>query len=208
MSRSDDDLGAVAKPHHVNAWLNLAVKHIWRAWPWTFTSTTADLATTEDSHLVELPSDARAVKRVFLTDAQTYLKPRIERVLQDAFADTSGTPQYYCDGGLTQADLESPPVRNLKVYPKADGVHDLAVTYLRSAPSMTADEHYSPLPEEFDEAIVLWCLIRSYRKLEDIVQAREHAEALASELNDLKDQFASIQVERYPVLEPDEKNFI
>lgn len=201
--RSDDPNGAVAKVHEVNTWITLAVRAIWREWPWSFATDTATVTTMTDSALVTLPSTVQKPKRVYNPTTGTFLRPSNERTLQNAYPDAKGHPLYYCDGGLTQTTLTSPPSRRLRLFPTPDAAYSLTVTHLRSAPNLTSDEHYSPLPEEFDEAVVLWCLVRFYNKIDDIPQARNHQEAYREEVNGLKSTFSVFQHERFPTIVPE-----
>lgn len=206
-TRVDDDMGAVVAPEEWDTWINLAVRAIWKAWPWTFATKTATLNTEDGGDKLTLPADAQHPRKVFNSTSEIHLQPSNLRVLLATYsAAAKGEPLYYADGGYSQPDdLSTPPAKVMLVKPTPDRVYALEVTYKRNAPQMTSDQHYSPLFEEFDEAVMLWCLTRFYRKLDDLAQSQEHTVLYQEELNNLIGQYGNAwQMEEYPAMTLDE----
>lgn len=201
-SRADDTNSAVSKPDQVNRWINLGVRYIWRKWPWTFTTDRENVDTVAGEPLVLLPAGMNRPKRVVNTTTGRILIPEVERILQKWWPDVTAVsePFNYCDGGLLQASMDEAPQRQMRLYPTPDVTYTLEVTALRSAPTMSKDTNISPLPEEFDEAIILWSLVRYYRKIEDLMQASEHKNAFDEEINGLFEDFSVWQVDQLPKL--------
>ena len=200
-ARMDDARGLLADDVTLNLWLNLGVRSIWKAFPWSFRRVQASVNTTANTATVSLPADCAVPTKVVNDSTSTVLIPKPDRWLQDFYkvADR-GQPFYYTEGGLSQSSQASPPLRQLRLYPTPDGVYSLRVTYEKTPPVMDADGDYGPLPEDFDEAIVLWTLVRFYRKVDDAQAAADHQNEFNQELQRLWEQYAAWQHEEFPQL--------
>lgn len=197
--RVDDTGFRVAQRHEYARWVNLAIRAIWKHYPWTFATERETVTTTADDPIVLLPETCQRPKRVVDLTTTTVLKPHVEMILQQRYTpDDTGPPECYCDGGMDQDDRDEAPRRRMRLYPTPDSEYPLEVSFLKQAPSLTLDTHISPLPTEFDEAVVLWCLVRAYRKLEDNVAAGEHMAAYREEMDLMVAEFSVWQVDRFP----------
>lgn len=178
-----DSTNAVASASTVNLWIDLAIRDLWARFNWPFktkSSAPGAVVTVANVNTLTLPVDLQEVKKLVNTDLNIPLLPRNERWLEDRYPDQTqvAMPLFYVDGGLSQATNQtSAPQRVLRLYPTPDKVYKLRLRYLTlpSLPSAQtpADSAFGPLPEDFDEAIIQWCLVPYTGMLADPVAQAE-----------------------------------
>jgi hypothetical protein len=194
-----DAAGGIAQDPQLTRWLNLAVRTVWRSHSWPFTrKPPVTLTTTAGTPTVDLPADAVAVTKVYDATNNNPLRYRTDRVLRDYYwPSATGTPQFYTDGGFYQPQTTAPPVRRLLLYPTPDKTISLAVTYSSTPATMASEGDYSPLPEDFDEALLQWALVRYYNQADDASNANAARQAYADEISRLIGTYGVGQLERY-----------
>lgn len=203
--RIGDTAGALANDDEINLWLALAIRRTWREWPWSFQRAQETINTVDGTQGYNLAADCQRVTKVVDTTSNYALSPKRDYWLQEEYPDTAykSSPLYYAEGGLSQAAMTSPPRRVMNIWPIPDAAYALKVTYHKLPASMTQDDHYTPLPEDFDEALIVWVLGRFYRKLDDLAMAEAQDIAYQEELSRLVPLYGTFQGERFTVVEYD-----
>ncbi len=204
--RIQDEANAFASETEINLWINLAIRAIWRAhfWPFRVKQGTVSCPAGTGSSLVPLPTDHGQTIKVVHTANEYALEPRPERWLRAIYSPVGiGDPVFYTEGGLTHTTLTAAPIRNIRVFPAPSATTSLNVTYQALPASLAADTSYPNLPEDFDQAIIEWCLIKYYQKIDDYQAVAENKEMFADELEALRAVYGEWQYERYPVIQPD-----
>lgn len=172
-----DSTNAVASAATVNLWIDLAIRELWSKYSWPFKTKNTTAVTANGVTTVTMPADLMEIKKLVCTDLNIPLLPRNERWLEDRYPDQTqkGPPLFYVDGGLSQAvNQTATPARVLRLYPTPDRVYNMRLRYFAlpivpSAAGGTPDNAFGPLPEDFDEAIIQWCLVRYTGMLADPV---------------------------------------
>lgn len=213
-ARIQDPDNALASDDQINRWINQAVKEIARVMNWPVLRVRTQLDLLLGDSTVELPADCRAVLKVTLDrgagTAGEPLAPVPDRWMQhnmDTATAASGAPQAYTNGGYSQGSVTAPPVPILRVWPVSDSNYSLNVTYARRGTALTADGHYPPFPEEFDEAIILWVMRQYYRQVETAEEVAMHDRAYKDEIQSLIVSYGQENEERYPRIMADWDNF-
>lgn len=201
------DSGTIVLASDTNIWIDLAVRSLWNAYAWPFKSTSTTLSTTANSKVLVLPAGVQEIKKLINTASLGVLQPRNERFLQGLFPDDTQTsyPIFYCDGGLQQAaNMTAPPQRVLHLYPVPDKVYALSFRYeaLPQLPSAqaTPDSAYMPFPEDFDEAVIHWCLMRYYQLIGDALNLNLSKSFYEMELQRLVALYSSM-TETFPMID-------
>lgn len=208
-TRATDPSGVIATVPQYNRWINLAIKKIARSFNWPFLYKEVTETLVEGTATVILNSDVRALAKVSYTESTgtntVHLPPISPRLLQESYTDTTNTgpPQAYTDGGFSQSSAGSPPLRVLKVGPTPDQDYTLNVRYIMSPAVLVQETDYPALPDDFDEAIILWALSQVYRMMNDYEAAAATTAAFKDEMDDLIRRFSEWQVEKFDVIRPD-----
>lgn len=197
-TRFGDDEGALASDFDINLWLDLAVASAWRYRRWPFTRQTAQLASIADGRLI-LPVGASSVKKVQDSTGRALL-PKAERWLRDINPQGS-LAEYYSEGGFYQTNSDQPMQRTVSLWPKPAEGTLFDIVYLSGPAEMTDDEHYPPLPSDFDEAIINWTLSKAYRRIDDIGAARAAEEAYLNEMVQLVELYGPFQQESFETVD-------
>lgn len=199
--RAEDTAGQLASDDLVNQWIDLAVRRVWRHWPWAFARTRTTINTVANTATVDLPADAQRPTKVVNTTNKLVLEPRPMRWLEDVLVGaTASQPLFYTDGGLSQTENTAAPVRRLRLFPTPDKVYALEVSYIKTPARLTDDDEFHPLPEDFDEAIILQVLVWYYRKMDDFQQADAHHAEFREELARLTEVYGNWQAEAFPII--------
>lgn len=206
-----DDSNAIATTSTVNLWLDLAVRSLWKVYPWPWRRATATFSTVIGTDIYALPADVQEIRKLVYPANQLVLVHRTERWLEEMYPDPTiktGPPMFYVDGGLlSPSNLTAPPQRQIKLYPTPDSVYALRLRY-HALPKLfstqgTPDSAFSPFPEDFDEAIIQWCLVRYCRKLGDAQGEALARQTLTEEVTNLLGVYSQI-TEAYPIIDDED----
>jgi hypothetical protein len=187
--RMDDDQGAIATSGQVGRWVNQAIRSLARIGSWPFLRTSATISTVATTRSITLPEGvARPLTLQHQSGTKEFLFYRSFRWVNLNYPDETigfSSPEYWTEGGIIQSAATAKAQRRILVVPTPNAAYNLTFTYVATPTDLTNDEHYPLLPDDFDEAIVLWVLRLYYRKLEDEAFARIHDANLREEVANL-----------------------
>lgn len=202
--RVSDPEGVLASDRELDGWLKLAIRRVWREWNWPWTRAVATINATANDGEYDLPTDLQSIIKVLDQTSDAVLTPVYESaVTNDNPAEATGTPYNYYVQSLSQTAQTSAPRFVLGLAPVPSSAFTYKVWYKKTPAVPTADEHYSPLPEDFDEALVQWVLSRFYRKLDDLQSSADAKAEYNEEVNRLIEVYGKPQGERFHILDID-----
>lgn len=191
-NRIDDPQGVLVTDNELDLWLKLGVQRLWRAWNWPFKRAQTTVVSVANTATIDMPADLQRIKKVVSTTNDTVLVPTFEGRFHAAYPDSpTGQPLWYAEGGLSQVVDTSPPVRLLKLLPTPDAVYSYTVVYSKLLPAWDGDDAYPNVPEDFDEAIIQWALVRFYQKLDDNQNRVACQDAYEDEVRFLTEEYSA-----------------
>lgn len=198
-NRISDADAVIASAAQVQGWVNQGVRAVARAWNWPFLRIRSTIALTTGSTTFALPADFGKIEKVAYDDGSGNLIPVApvpDRWMQDNYYSSSatGAPEMYTPAGLAAG---TPPLQSIRVVPKADQNYTMTVTYQRVPPKITSGTVYPLLPEEFDEAVILWVMRQYYRQVEDEIMVADKDRAYKEEVQSLVLNYGNWQYEGF-----------